>query len=198
MAPVPRYAVLMAARTTSAPATYADILALPRHVIGEIFFGVLHVNPRPAPPHAVAATALGEELGPPFKRGKGGPGGWVLLDEPELHLHEDIVVPDLGGWRRERMPEVPIDKAYFELAPDWACEVLSPSTEATDRDEKLRIYSRERVTHVWLVDPILKTLEVLRLDGPTYRIVSVHRDDARVRAEPFDAIELELATLWAR
>lgn len=198
MARLPRYAVVMAARTTSAPATYADILALPRHVVGEIFFGVLHVNPRPAPAHALAASALGEELGPPFKRGKGGPGGWVLLFEPELHLHDDIVVPDLGGWRRERMPEVPIDKAYFELAPDWVCEVLSPSTAATDRDDKLRIYSRERVSHVWLVDPILKTLEVLRLDGVTYRIVAVHRDDARVRAEPFDAIELELATLWAR
>lgn len=96
------------------------------------------------------------------------------------------------------MPEVPFDNAYFELAPDWACEVLSRSTEATDRDDKLRIYSRERVSHVWLVDPLVRTLEVLRLDGPTYRIASVHRDDARVRAEPFDAIELELATLWAR
>jgi hypothetical protein len=141
----------VAARTTSAKATYADILALPKHVVGEILFGVLHVNPRPAPPHAVAATALGEELGPPFKRGRGGPGGWVLLDEPELHLGEDIVVPDMAGWRRERMPEVPFDKAYFELSSDWAC-----------------------------------------------RIVAVHRDDARLRVEPFDAIELDLAALWAR
>lgn len=174
------------------------IFALPRHVVGEILFGVLHVSPRPAPAHAVAASALGEELGPPFKRGKGGPGGWVILDEPELHLRQDVIVPDLGGWRRERMPEVPFEKAYFELAPDWVCEVLSPSTEATDRDDKLRIYARERVPHVWLVDPLIKTLEVLRLDGPTYRIAFVHRDDARVRTEPFDAIELELATLSAR
>ena len=188
----------MAARTTSASATYADILALPEHVVGEILFGVLHVSPRPAPPHAVAASALGEELGPPFKRGRGGPGGWVLLDEPELHLGQDVVVPDLGGWRRERMPEVPFDKAYFELPPDWVCEVLSPSTEASDRDEKLRIYGRECVRHVWLVDPLVRTLEILRLDGSTYRIVVVHRDDARVRGEPFDAIELDLATLWAR
>jgi hypothetical protein len=179
-------------------ATYADVLALPKHVIGEILFGVLHVNPRPAPPHAVAASALGEELGPPFKRGKGGPGGWVLLDEPELHLGEDIVVPDMGGWRRERMPEVPFDKAYFDLSPDWACEVLSPSTEAFDRDEKLRIYARESVRHVWFLDPLVRTLEILRLDGGTYRIVAVHRDDARLRAEPFDAIELDLAALWAR
>jgi len=193
-----RYVGFVAARTTSANATYADILALPTHVVGEILFGVLHVTPRPAPPHAVAATALGEELGPPFKRGKGGPGGWVLLDEPELHLGEDVVVPDMGGWRRERMPEVPFDKAYFELAPDWVCEVLSPSTEAFDRDEKLRIYGRESVRHVWFVDPLVRTLEVLRLDGSTYRIVAVHRDDAHLRAEPFEAFELELATLWAR
>lgn len=188
----------MVAKSKAAPATYEDILALPRHVVGEIIFGVLHVNPRPAPPHAVAATALGEELGPPFKRGKGGPGGWVLLDEPELHLGADILVPDLGGWRRERMPEIPFEKAYFELAPDWVCEVLSKSTAATDRSDKLAIYARERVSHVWFVDPIVKTLEILRLDGATYRIVAVHRDDAKVRAEPFDAIELELSTLWAR
>ena len=188
----------MAARTAPAKATYADILALPKHVVGEILFGVLHVNPRPAPPHAVAASALGEELGPPLKRGRGGPGGWVLLDEPELHLGEDIVVPDMGGWRRERMPEVPFDKAYFELSSDWASEVLSPSTEAFDRDEKLRIYAREGVRNVWFVDPLVRTLEVLRLDGPTYRILAVHRDDARLRVEPFEAIELDLAALWAR
>ena len=188
----------MVAKSKTSPATYEDVLALPRHVVGEILFGVLHVNPRPAPPHAVAATALSEELGPPFQRGKGGPGGWVLLSEPELHLGADIIVPDHGGWRRERMPEVPFDKAYFDLAPDWVCEVLSKSTEATDRSEKLAIYGRERVGHVWFVDPLVKTLEVLRLDGDTYRIVGVHRDDAKVRAEPFDAIELDLATLWAR
>ena len=193
-----RYSRIVAARTTSPRATYADLLALPKQVVGEILFGVLHVNPRPAPPHALAASALGEELGPPFKRAKGGPGGWILLDEPELHLSQDVVVPDLAGWRRERMPEVPFDKAYFDLAPDWACEVLSPSTAATDRDEKMRIYGRELVRNVWLVDPLVRTLEVLRLDGPTYRILGVHRDEARARAEPFDAIELDLATLWAR
>ena len=84
---------------------------------------------------------------------RGGPGGWILLDEPELHLHGDVLVPDLAGWRRERMPELP-DAAAFELAPDWICEVLSPSTAASDRAEKMPIYARERVAHVWLVDPI--------------------------------------------
>jgi Uma2 family endonuclease len=189
---------MVARRSPARPATYADLEAVPAHQVAELLFGVVHVHPRPAPPHALAASALGGELDGPFRRGRGGPGGWILLDEPELHLHEDVLVPDIAGWRRARMPEVPFDRAFFVLSPDWACEVLSPATAATDRDDKLVIYAREGVAHVWLVDPLLKTLEVLRLDGTTYRIVAVHRDDARPRAEPFDAIELELASLWAR
>jgi Uma2 family endonuclease len=180
-------------------ATYADLEQVPGHKVAEILDGVLIVNPRPASPHAAAASSLGEELGPPFKRGRGGPGGWVLLDEPELHLgpDPDVVVPDLAGWRRERMPEMP-HAAFFTLAPDWICEVLSPSTEAVDRTTKLPIYAREEVRHAWLVDPLVRTLEVLRLEARAWRIVATWRDDARVRAEPFDAIELDLAVLWAR
>lgn len=187
----------MAAKASRVPATYADLEALPANVVGEILDGVLYAQPRPASRHAVAASRLGGELGPPFDRGRGGPGGWVLLDEPELHLGGDVLVPDVAGWRRERMPEIP-DVAAFELAPDWVCEVLSPSTAAIDRGEKLRIFARERVAHAWLVDPIVKTLEVLRLDGETYRVVGAWHDDVRVRAEPFGAIELALAALWAR
>lgn len=187
----------MAAKASATPATYADLERLPRHVVGEILHGVLHAHPRPASRHARAATALGEELGPPFNRARGGPGGWILLDEPELHLRKDVLVPDLAGWRRERMPELP-DVAFFELAPDWVCEVLSPSTAAVDRGDKLPIFARERVGHVWLVDPNVRTLEVLRLDGESYRIVGTWTDAACVRAQPFDAIELELAALWAR
>jgi Uma2 family endonuclease len=153
--------------------------------------------PRPAKPHAAAATALGEELGPPFKRGRGGPGGWIILFEPEIHMRDDVLVPDLAGWRRQRMPVLTNDLPYFTLAPDWACEVLSPSTEASDRARKLRIYAREHVSHVWLVNPIARTLEVLRRDGNEWRILAVHEQDAKVRAEPFDAIELDLAILWA-
>ena len=179
-------------------ATYADVLALPEHVIGEIVDGELIVSPRPAPTHVVAASALGEELGPPFKRGRGGPGGWVILDEPELHLGRDVLVPDLAGWRRERMPEVPVDAAFFTLAADWVSEVLSPSTARLDRTRKLAAYARHRVGHVWFVDGLAQTLEVLRLDGDTYRIVLTAAGDERVRAEPFDAIELDLAILWAR
>jgi Uma2 family endonuclease len=179
-------------------ATYDDLLALPREKIGQLVFGVLHAHPRPAPKHAQAATTLGEELGPPFKRGRGGPGGWLVLYEPEVHLGRHVLVPDLAGWRRERMPEMPVDKPYFVLSPDWVCEVLSPSTAALDRGDKLRVYAAEHVAHVWLVDPEALTLEVLELDGATYRLLDVFSGDAKVRAKPFDAIELELALLWAR
>ena len=178
-------------------ATYDDILNAPKHVVAEIIDGELSLLPRPAKPHAAAATALGEELGPPFKRGRGGPGGWIILDEPELHLAADVIVPDLAGWRRERMPYLSNEEPFFTLAPDWACEVLSPSTAATDRSQKLPIYSRELVGHIWLVDPLQRTLEVLRREGSRWLILGVYRGDAKVRAEPFDAIELDLAVLWA-
>jgi Uma2 family endonuclease len=138
----------------------------------------------------------------PFDRGRGGPGGWQILDEPELHFlnpavkaGKDVLVPDLAGWRVARMPDLP-DEAYFGLAPDWICEVLSKSTEEVDREEKMAIYAREGVRHAWLVDPIARTLEVFRLDGRRWERDGVSRDDARVRAEPFQALELELSTLW--
>jgi len=179
-------------------ATYEDLLAVPEHLVAEIIHGTLITNPRPASPHAVAATGLGADLWAAFFRGRGGPGGWVILDEPELHFRGgNVLVPDIAGWRRERMPTIP-DAAAFELAPDWVCEVLSPSTEATDRAEKLPIYAAERVRHAWLVDPLTRTLEVFRLEGDAWLLVRTWRDDAKVRAEPFDAIELELGALWAR
>lgn len=177
-------------------ATYEDVLSAPPDKVAEIVAGALRLSPRPAGPHTAAASALGEELGPPFKRGRGGPGGWIILDEPELHLSGDILVPDLGGWRRARLPAVP-NRPFFDLAPDWACEVLSPSSEKMDRADKLPIYAREAVGHVWLVNPLEHTLECLRLEASRYSIVGVWRDDARVRAEPFDAFELDLAVLWA-
>ena len=177
-------------------ATYEDVLNAPEHMVAEIIDGELELQPRPAKPHAAAATALGEELGPPFKRGRGGPGGWIMLDEPELHLAGDVLVPDLAGWRRERMPMITTEEPFFTLAPDWACEVISPSTAAKDRARKLPIYAREGVTHVWLVDPLQRTLDVLRLQDRHWVIVAVHEGAARVRAEPFDAIELDLGILW--
>ncbi|HYO51810.1 Uma2 family endonuclease [Archangium sp.] len=177
------------------PATYADLEALPEDVVGEIIGGELHVSPRPAAPHTVAASVLGVELGGPFHRGRGGPGGWVLLDEPELHLGQDVLVPDLAGWRRERMPRAP-RTAAFTLAPDWVCEVLSPSTATLDRAAKLPVYAREGVRHVWFLDPEARMLEVFRLEGVRYSLLVTHTGTARVRAEPFEALELELAALW--
>jgi Uma2 family endonuclease len=178
-------------------ATYEDLQAVPEHMVAEIIHGVLHTMPRPASLHARAASRLGAELGGPFDRGRDGPGGWILLDEPELHLHGDVLVPALAGWRRVRMPELP-DAAAFELPPDWICEVLSSSTAAVDRAEKLPIYARERVAHAWLVDPVARTLDVLRLDAAGWLLVGTWREDARVRVEPFEAYELELAALWAK
>jgi len=178
-------------------ATYDDLRAVPSHLVAEIIDGQLVTQPRPASRHARVASSLGGELYGPFDRGKGGPGGWVLLDEPEVHLHGDVLVPDLAGWRRERMPELP-DAAAFELAPDWICEVLSPSTEARDRADKLPIYARERVAHVWLVDPVTQTLEALRLEDGRWVLLGTWRDDAKVHVEPFAAVELELGVLWAK
>lgn len=177
-------------------ATYEDLLEAPDHLVAEIIDGDLSLMPRPAAPHAAAATALGEELGPPFKRGRGGPGGWILLDEPEVHLASDVLVSDLAGWPRSRLPAIP-NEPFLTLAPDWICEVLSTSTEATDRARKLPIYAREQVAHVWLVDPIIRTLEILRRNADGWTLVAVFEGDARVRADPFDAIELDLGALWA-
>lgn len=178
-------------------ATYADLQQVPEHLVAELIEGVLHTQPRPGSAHAQATSTLGEELGPPFKRGKGGPGGWIILDEPEVHFGDDVLVPDMAGWRRETMPELP-EVAYFERRPDWVCEAVSPTTARHDRVRKMPVYARAGVAHVWIIDPLAKTLEVFRLDGETYRLVSTHGGDDRIRAEPFDAIELELGALWMR
>lgn len=178
-------------------ATYEDVLRAPPHTVAEVIDGELHLSPRPAKPHAAAQTALGEELGPPFKRGRGGPGGWILLFEPELHLRGDIIVPDMGGWRRERMPSIVADEPFFTLAPDWVAEVISPRTAKIDRTDKQRIYAREGVQWLWFIDPLQRTLEAQRLGEEGWIVRGAWRDDARVRAEPFDAIELDLAVLWA-
>jgi Uma2 family endonuclease len=177
-------------------ATYEDLLAVPEGLVAEILDGELVTQPRPAARHALASSVLGGELGPPFHRGKGGPGGWILLYEPELHLGADVLVPDYAGWRRERMPEVP-GTAALDLAPDWACEVLSPSTAGVDRVRKMPIYARERVGHLWLIDPEVRTLEAYRLESGRWVLLGAWSEDARVRVEPFEAIELELGALWA-
>ncbi len=178
---------------------YEAYLRVPSHLRAEIIHGTLYVLPRPAPRHANASSGLGAELHGAFQRARGGPGGWWILDEPELQLSpKEPVVPDLAGWRVERMPELP-DTAHFTLAPDWVCEVLSRSTEKIDRDDKLPYYAEHRVGHVWLLDPIDKRLEVYVLDAATsrWREVRMYEGDVTVRAEPFDAIDLDLAALWS-
>jgi Uma2 family endonuclease len=176
-------------------ATYEDLVRVPSHLVAELIDGQLITSPRPAPPHALATSSLSGELHGPFDRGRGGPGGWIILYEPELHLNGDALVPDLAGWRRERMPALP-QTAAFELAPDWVCEVLSPSTAAIDRTVKIPVYAREGVGHVWLIDPLAQTLEVLRLDAGSYRIVGAWNGDAVVHAEPFEALGIALTELW--
>jgi Uma2 family endonuclease len=177
---------------------YEAYLAVPAHQVAEIVNGTLYVMPRPAPKHANASSVLGGELSGPFQLGRGGPGGWWILDEPELHLVAlQPMVSDLAGWRVERMPELP-DTAYFTVVPDWICEVLSESTARLDRQEKLPIYAEKGVRHVWLVDPSAKTLEVHTLgEDSRWREVRLHRGDAVVRAPPFEAIELDVSTLWS-
>lgn len=178
-------------------ASYADLEALPEGVVGQIIHGTLHASPRPTIRHARSSSKLGGILDGPFDTGRGGPGGWIILDEPELHLGTHVLVPDLAGWRRERMPRVP-DGAFVEIAPNWVCEILSVSTAAIDRGQKVPIYAGQGVSHVWLIDPVAQTLEVLRLDGSTYRAVQTLSGSDEIRAEPFEAIALPLGELWSR
>ena len=177
------------------PATYEDLRALPEEVIGELVEGTLFASPRPGAAHVLAASELGGVLHGPFHGGRGGPGGWWILFEPEIHLGSDVLVPDLAGWRRSRLPEIP-DAAFFDLAPDWVCEILSPSTAKLDLQVKLPVYARAGVAHAWIVNPAFKTLEVFRLDSSRWTLVDVFSGTDVVRAEPFEAIELDLAPLW--
>lgn len=178
------------------PASYDDIIALPEGIVGEIIDGELVTHPRPAPPHARSSTNLGFFIVGPFALGIGGPGGWVILDEPEIQFAADTLVPDLAGWKKERLPALP-EKGPLDIAPDWVCEVLSPSTVSDDRGRKLPIYARHKVGHVWLVDPLVRTLEVLGLHDSSWLIVGVYGKEEAVRAEPFEAVELPLQLLWS-
>jgi len=179
-------------------ATYADLVAVPEHLVAEIIDGELITSPRPAPPHALATSAIGALLFDRFNRPPGPPGaegGWWILDEPELHLGEDVLVPDLAGWRRDRMPRMP-EKAWFELPPDWICEVISPSSGRLDRVRKMPIYAREGVPHLWLVDPILRTLEVYRREGARWSVIAAHGGEEAVAAPPFEAGSADLRRWW--
>jgi Uma2 family endonuclease len=177
---------------------YDELCALPEGVTGEILSGQLHSMPRPSGRHGVAGSALGADLSPPFNFGRGGPGGWRTITEPEIHFIRDteVAVPDLAGWRRERMPQVP-DDHRFEVVPDWVCEILSPSTARKDRFVKLPIYAKYGVSHAWLVDPEAHTLEAFELRESRWLLIATLQDDAAVRVAPFDAVEFSLADLWS-
>lgn len=177
------------------PATYADIEALPDTLVGEIVDGVLETHPRPRPRHGVAAAGLVAELSGPFQRGRGGPGGWIFIVEPELHLGRQVVVPDVAGWRRERLPQLP-ETAYLAVAPDWVCEVLSPSTARLDRGAKRRIYAEAEVEHLWLLDPVERELEVFSLHGRRWLLVETVQHGELVTMPPFDAISFPLNALF--
>lgn len=183
------------AQTAERPATYADLEAVPPHLVAEILHGRLVTHPRPAPRHGEVHFSLGTVLGGPFRNGIGGPGGWRFLTEPELHLGDDVAVPELAAWRIERMPELP-DTAYIELAPDWACEVLSKSTEKYDRGAKRDIYGQAGVKHLWLLDPRIELLEVFELVDGHWRLLKTLAAGAPVRVAPYAAIEFPLSLLW--
>ena len=176
-------------------ATYADIERLPPHLVGEIIYGTLHAHPRPAARHAVAASELGSEITPPFRRGRGGPGGWIFMVEPELHLGAHVVVPDIAGWKIERLTPFPTT-AFIETPPDWLAEILSPSTQALDRTDKLAVYAEFGVKHCWYVDPLAKTLEVFALTGSKWLLAATFKNADPVCAPPFEAHTFPLDNLW--
>ncbi len=176
-------------------ATYADLEAVPPHLVAEIIGGELVTHPRPAPRHAGASAELTTELVNPYGRGRGGPGGWIFLVEPELHLGADVVVPDLAGWRRERLPVEP-EAAYVDVAPDWLCEISSPSTRDYDRGPKRRIYADAGVSHLWLLDPRAKLLEAFALTQGKWLLLGTFQAEDAVSVAPFDAVSFPLTNLF--
>ena len=177
---------------------YQRLIDLPEHLTGEIIGGALYTHPRPSGPHASASSVLGMDVGSAFHRGRGGPGGWWILFEPEIHFVRDteVLVPDLAGWRRERMPSIPKDHR-FEVVPDWVCEVLSPSTLSKDRVLKMRVYARYGVAFLWLADPLARSLEAYALDDGRWTVTGLYREQDAVAAAPFEAMTLALGDLWA-
>jgi Uma2 family endonuclease len=175
-------------------AAYRDA---PSNMVAEILDGELSLMPRPRPRHAKASFRLAGTLRG-FSDPEGDePGGWLMMVEPELHLgaRPDVLEPDLAGWRRERLPEEP-EEAAIRTPPDWVCEILSDSTEAMDRGPKRRIYRREGIGHLWLCDPRIRTLEVYRLESGRWSELDTFEGDVKVRAEPFEAIEIDLGRIW--
>jgi Uma2 family endonuclease len=176
-------------------ASYQHVIDAPEILIAELIDGDMYAWPRPGGPHARVSSALGMDIGTPYDRGHGGPGGWWILFEPELHLDEQVLVPDLAGWRRERMPDIPEDHR-FVVTPDWVCEVISPSSVSVDRGKKMRIYGEFGVSWMWLIDPMSRVLEVLTLTDGSFKYVATYTGEDVVHAEPFPAAEIDLGSIW--
>jgi Uma2 family endonuclease len=176
-------------------ATYEDLFSIPENAVGEIIDGELFVSPRPKARHSHAASVLGGEVLPPYHLGRGGPGGWVILHETEILLGENLLVPDLAGWRRERFPGEP-EENWIAVSPDWVCEILSPSTARLDKVRKMPIYAQYEVPYLWLVDPAAKTLDVFALAAGRWMLLAAFAEDDTVRADPFAEIEINLKELW--
>ena len=175
---------------------YQQLEQLPDNLTGEVINGQLHTSPRPAGPHGLVTSILGMDIGTAYHRGRNGPGGWWIIDEPECHLPmHDICVPDIAGRRRETMPEIPQDQR-FTTAPDWICEVISPSTTNLDRTEKLPSYAQCGVEYLWLIDPLAKVAEILQLSDDNFLLLGTHCGDKQFCAPPFDAIIIDMADLW--
>ncbi|MGD9975395.1 MAG: Uma2 family endonuclease [Desulfatirhabdiaceae bacterium] len=181
--------------TALTKATYDDLYTIPENRIGEIIDGELFATPRPSFRHSNVVSGITGEIIGPFRRGRDGPGGWIILYEPEICLGENILVPDLAGWKKERLSKPP-EENYTTIVPDWICEVLSPGTVRIDRIRKMPIYAGFGVPHIWLIDPIAKTLEVYKLETGRWLLLSTDGDKDRVRAEPFQEIEIDLDYLW--
>lgn len=185
------------AETGRKKATYDDLLKIPENVTGEIVNGELITTPRPSRRHVHTASVLGIKVAPSYQFGEGGgPGGWIIYDEPEIHFStEDIIVPDLAGWRKEKLT-TPAEEHRFIVFPDWICEILSPHTAQRDRIIKMRLFARYGVPFVWLIDPTLKTLEVFRLESDKWFRLDAFSENDKVRAEPFQEVEIDLSLLW--
>lgn len=173
-------------------ATYEDLWKMPDNMIGEIINGELIMQPRPAPKHIFASSRLGSELFVFFDKQDD---GWIILDEPELHLHGDVFVPDLAGWKKSRMQQLP-NTAYFELAPDWICEILSPSTARLDRTVKMRSYAHAEIDYLWLIDPDNQILEAYQRQNQQWLSLGNFSEREHICIAPFAEINFNLSILW--
>jgi Uma2 family endonuclease len=185
----------MVAKSSLSPdALWAELEALPPGVRGEIIRGTLYTQ-APTPRHQDIAGAVAGDLRTPYHRGRGGPGGWLILNAPGIRLTpKEEFIPDVAGWRKERLPR--ISDEPITIAPDWICEVQSKSTSRYDLQTKRPFYAEIGVGWLWYVDPEHKTLSVHRLERGRWVEMGIWSGADKVKAPPFDAVEIDLAEWW--